>query len=454
MGAIDRDDLPRKGSVGLAGALAAVFFIAAAVSAGHPRFVVLEPLPGWEHASALSISGDGQTIVGYSGRHGAWVSSVRTPTLWRRDGRAEAVEPVPGASSCDIADISSDGTTFLMTSYFPGTDREYRLHLYRRESGFQEIGASIQDCGGNFGQRLSDTGSLAAIAECQYTGFEVGRHSLLVDRLNGEFPIVAAQNPVLGTTNVFGISGDGRVVLGQFRESATEPIQAFAWTVAEGARALRGPDGYDWVWAQMASRDGSILFGAAHRSGASRLIRWTTADTWEFLPVPKYTTPFPDSSFHPNGVNDDGTVVVGTLNPRRERLHPVVWMDRLGSFSLEAMLAQSAAWLPGFVSTNGIDVSGDGRTFIGWGYYDDFSAGGSKSWVASLDPVCEGDVNLDGVVDDGDFRQFVRAYRARCQSTNFGDIGWWCRFDFDLDGVISDEDFTIFAQRYDQLLCD
>ena len=76
--------------------------------------------------------------------------------------------------------------------------------------------------------------------------------------------------------------------------------------------------------------------------------------------------------------------------------------------------------------------------------FDSVSA--SASWH------CEGDLNLDRLVDDADFEAFVRMYaRSDCARMTILDAS--CAADFNQDHRVDEDDFAIFAGRYDAFVC-
>lgn len=65
---------------------------------------------------------------------------------------------------------------------------------------------------------------------------------------------------------------------------------------------------------------------------------------------------------------------------------------------------------------------------------------------------CEGDLNLDRVVDDADFEAFVRMYsRGACVRMTVLDAS--CAADLNHDRTVDESDFALFASRYDGFLC-
>ncbi len=75
-------------------------------------------------------------------------------------------------------------------------------------------------------------------------------------------------------------------------------------------------------------------------------------------------------------------------------------------------------------------------------------------------PFLVGDLNGDGLVDDGDFVSFYAAYDVlECSATTpipmpFGDRGGACPADLNEDGIVDDTDFNLFVASYNKLLPD
>lgn len=80
----------------------------------------------------------------------------------------------------------------------------------------------------------------------------------------------------------------------------------------------------------------------------------------------------------------------------------------------------------------------------GAGEFDSVSA--TASWH------CEGDLNLDRVVDDEDFGDFARLYDlGDCTRATILDAS--CAADLNADRVVDEADFALFAARYDVFVC-
>lgn len=91
------------------------------------------------------------------------------------------------------------------------------------------------------------------------------------------------------------------------------------------------------------------------------------------------------------------------------------------------------------------DLGSAGRddTF-GWGLINVQAAAGYLHGRA----ICRGDLNVDGLVDDSDFVEFVGYYNDLISPG-----GAWTGGDFNGDGLTDDSDFVLFAASYNDLLC-
>jgi uncharacterized membrane protein len=157
------------------------------------------------------------------------------------------------------------------------------------------------------------------------------------------------------SSSVGGISADGRTVVGALRESflpGGNAPRAFRWTMDEGAVLLDVPPDAEESTAIAASADGSVIVGTIFRPSDSgeRAVVWRSG-------VPQVLETLDSVSLSvAYSVNDDGTVIVGTVSTYdgvQSRSIPVRW-TAAGVEALE---------YPG--DATAIDVSGDGATVAG-----------------------------------------------------------------------------------------
>ncbi|MBX3380317.1 MAG: dockerin type I repeat-containing protein [Phycisphaeraceae bacterium] len=85
-----------------------------------------------------------------------------------------------------------------------------------------------------------------------------------------------------------------------------------------------------------------------------------------------------------------------------------------------------------------LTIKGDGLVLTHW-------------MKLSLAPVCEGDLNEDGLVEDADFVLFLAQYNILdCADETMPEF---CSADLNFDGFVDDSDFVIFLMGYNDLLC-
>jgi uncharacterized membrane protein len=131
--------------------------------------------------------------------------------------------------------------------------------------------------------------------------------------------------PEDGTSQAFGLSGAGDVVVGEARD-AQEKLQAFRWTEAGGTKGLGFLPGYDaWSIANAVSGDGSVVVGESASASASRAFIGRQAGGMQPLgDLPEGTT-----SSVATGISADGSVVVGYLTLGEDTLG-FVWTEAGG----------------------------------------------------------------------------------------------------------------------------
>lgn len=97
-------------------------------------------------------------------------------------------------------------------------------------------------------------------------------------------------------------------------------------------------------------------------------------------------------------------------------------------------------------SSQASDEGGDAYSFVS---FDRATA--MQIYTGEGTVPCVGDLNLDGLVDDADFVDFVYAYNILdCAEP---DMPPNCPADFNFDGVVDDGDFVDFVLAYNELVC-
>jgi len=188
-------------------------------------------------------------------------------------------------------------------------------------------------------------------------------------------------------TTAYGVSGNGNVVIGEFGSAP----QGFIWTQAGGRQNLIGlPGGTGATLARGINFDGSIIVG---RSGPS-----TNLPTMWINGVPvELNSNLTSGGFTPNGVSDDGTVVVGQAQAPGGQFAGI-WTSTTGVVRLSDYLAMNGVSIPAGVRLfNCTGVSADGRTFAGWTE----GSLGIQGYVATIPTPCPADLDNDGLLTNG-----------------------------------------------------
>ncbi|MBX3387966.1 MAG: DNRLRE domain-containing protein [Phycisphaeraceae bacterium] len=82
---------------------------------------------------------------------------------------------------------------------------------------------------------------------------------------------------------------------------------------------------------------------------------------------------------------------------------------------------------------------------------EDLTPSNRPALVLEYTPLCTGDLNEDGIVEDSDFVLFVFSYNLLACSDASIPLG--CPADFNGDGFVDDADFVLFVSAYNELIC-
>lgn len=201
--------------------------------------------------------------------------------------------------------------------------------------------------------------------------------------------------------------------------------RACVWPVTGGAPTVLGDvPGHRIAAANDISEDGSVVVGnsACCEESFSSAVRWENG-------VPTVLTPGDFGNAH--AVSADGSVVVGEGFGGA-----FVWDATHGVRSISDILTAAGVDLSGYFLAAARGVSGDGSVVTGWGFDNEtFTA---IAWSADLRRVCVVDLNGDGIVDFGDYLEFLNLFEASDP-----------RVDFSPDGIIDFSDYLEFLNLYE-----
>ena len=182
-------------------------------------------------------------------------------------------------------------------------------------------------------------------------------------------------------TSVFDMDAAGETIVGS--GAPTNPLRGYYWTEDAGFIEIpqifedRGRTFFNPETTRLrVTGDGSAVIGTGFRiasgipSSGSQPFRWTPSEGYEFLDLPA-----PGAAGLPNGVNVDGSVIVGstTTSSGDGASIPAIWTAD-GSVR---NIARPPASRTGFFR----DVTPDGRVLIGGGRLEDSNVPRSFSWT-------------------------------------------------------------------------
>lgn len=338
------------------------------------------------------VSGDGSAVVGS-------LLVQQSAFRWTRAGGLENLsEPLNGGGFA----ASYDGSVVVGFSAEPETG----FHATVWTDGGAIVLPSIPERRVfEFATSVSDDGSVVAGWTEIVNGIRAFTWTSTAGRIDlGSLP---------GATSAaaYGVSGDGRVIVGA---SGSRP---FRWTQAAGMVGLDMPPGVTSGSAFAANDDGSIIVGSARWDQTDAAFRWTAGGGMENLGVPQ---PWDQTSAR--GVSADGSVIVGQLYRVDELNNPIyspfLWTRELGLVDLGEYLASLGLDLTGWTLMYATGVSADGRTIVGNGEHN----GELEGWVLTL-ANCPADFNHDLTLTSQDFFAFLNAFFEGAASADFNRDG-------------------------------
>lgn len=415
--------------------------VCSAAYAEQATFQRLGDLPGGPVMSrAWNISGDGSTVVGYS-----QIAEFDLPDFGFRAFRWSAVDGMinlgnlPGYPVSTALDVSFDGSTVIgYVNFGNDTNRAFR---WTAAEGMVDLGTLGQHSIYNesVAYAVSDDGQIVVGSTTSPAGFQAFRWTATdgmvgIDELGG--PNVDSRATA--------ISGDGSTIVGRVRISngVISKFEAFRWTTETGMVSIGTPPSSTQAEPQAVSADGSVLVGYQNNvagTGMSGVFRWTEETGFEIIERPTADA----LSIWPHSISGDGSIVVGYYTDSSATVRPLIWDTERGSRDLRVELvndyglAELANSDLGFA--NGIST--DGRSITGWGIGP---GGHSEAWLVTLPSECmAGDMNDDGVVDLSDVPYFVDALLGAPMPAGFID-----RSNFEPCGADGDgEDLALFVER-------
>jgi probable HAF family extracellular repeat protein len=195
---------------------------------------------------------------------------------------------------------------------------------------------------------VSNSGDYLLAIDATKTGFPTARSVIWSDA--GGIEPATPDERLFGAT---AISGNGRVIAGNLRDSAGVSLQAFRFSDDSGTQALMSLSAeYDKNDAWDMSVDGSTIVGGSSGTGViPKAVVWDDAGHVRALTAP-------DVRSSAIGVSADGTVIVGTFYDDEHRQRAFRWTELSGVTNLGDGIGFPTDILAA-------DVSNDGNVVVG-----------------------------------------------------------------------------------------
>lgn len=186
--------------------------------------------------------------------------------------------------------------------------------------------------------------------------------------------------PYGGFSTADGVSAAGDVIVGYYAGGSVH--QSYRWTAATGAVTLPDlPGGLVHSQAHAVSANGAISvgFSSSTRAFNGEAVLW---DATGVHPLTDTPGPFTSSA---NGISDDGSIIVGIESYSSTFEEAFIWDSSNGMRSLRLVLMDHGVDLTGWKLYEATNISGDGRTIVGYGTNP---SGATEAWVVTVpEPV-------------------------------------------------------------------
>jgi uncharacterized membrane protein len=256
----------------------------------------------------------------------------------------------PGTYAGQVTALNQDGNMAAGWNQFPVTFNSPG-YTWTREEGRNDLGLLPGMPDATYTHGLSDTGAVVGLMYNWGGGFT------RAFRWTGTGLPEDLGTMGLKDSYAWGISGDGKVVVGHVENSGpfTFPYQAFRWTPTEGMQGLGWLPQSGSSRANGVSRDGQTVVGVSMIGLDDRAFVWTQATGMKALPLlPGATYPWCAA----NAVSADGSVVVGSSYGPDGKSYPVRWVfGQVENLSLDPFYSSIQAYA---VCDDGSVIGGGG----------------------------------------------------------------------------------------------
>lgn len=337
-------------------ALAVLSAFPALVYAQTSGITNLGTLNGGLSSAANAVSSDGNVVVGFTDD-----GPVGRAFRWTQAGGMVSLGTLNGGAFSVASGVNSDGSVVVGSAADGAAGNAGRAFRWTQAGGMVSLG-TLNGGAESAARGVNSDGSVAV-------GFA---NDGAAGNANRAFRWTQAGGLVsLGTLGgvssvALAVNSDGSVVVGQAHEGATGATQrAFRWTQVGGMVSLGVLNGGTSSSASGVNSDGSVVVGTAQdgaAGNASRAFRWTQAGGMVSLGV------LNGGNFsQANAVNGNGTVVVGGAadGAAGNASRAFRWTQATGMQTVEDWLRANGVSVPTDITDAANGVNGDGSVVVG-----------------------------------------------------------------------------------------
>ncbi len=326
------------------------------------NFLPLGDIPGSSGGSAAAaISADGSVVVG-TGFNALGESEA---FRWTAGGGIVGLGSIPGRSNSLALGVSGDGSVVVGTGF--NALGEYEAFHWTAGTGMVGLGDLPGGPFDSWAFGVSADGSVVTgIGQIVGATPVDGATGPEAFRWSSEGGMVGLGAPPGGSFSLgFGVSGDGRAVVGVGHTFVGLTLfeEAFRWTADGGMVGLGDLTGGSvFSDARGASADGSVVVGFSGSTSGLEAFRWTADGGMVGL------GDLPGGSFSSRalGISADGSVAVGRGNSDSGD-EAFVWTEANGMERLLDVLLANGATVPtGWTLRETRGISADGQWVVGW----------------------------------------------------------------------------------------
>ena len=321
---------------------------------GNSGVVGLGDIPGGEFRStAIRVSGDGSTVVGY----GTNRNGVDEAFRWSVDTGMVGLGFLPGfgKTASWAHGVSDDGSVIVGMNRSGAQTRSFR---WTESDGMVHL---VDLPGGEIESEAINTNVDGSVIVGFGNNADGRREAVQWTSTSGPTPLGFL--PGLDSLSVASaVSSDGLTIIGSSRGVSSD-LHIFRWTELRGLEDLGFARGERTV-AEDASRDARIVVGVTIDAAEREAFRWTAGSGFVLL------GDLPGGSRTKSralGVSADGRIVVGEGEVDRGT-RAFIWDAHRGMRNLNTMLTDEIGIdLGGWVLTQATGISDDGLTIVGNG---------------------------------------------------------------------------------------